>query len=85
MSHTTILKTLCAQAAAIAEPSVPGPIEALELDEFWSFAGSKRHQRWTSYGWDRQRLKVVAFVQGWRTDQSGRVLRRKLGRAQVNT
>ena len=40
---------------------------------------------WISCGWDRQRLKVVAFVQGWRTDQSGRALRRKLGRAQVNT
>jgi len=85
ISHTTILKTLLAEAAAVDEPSVPGRIEMLELDEFWSFVGSKRRPRWTWYAWDRQPHQVVAIVQGRRNDQSGQALRRTLGRAEVNT
>jgi insertion element IS1 protein InsB len=85
ISHTTILKTLLAEAAAVDEPSVPGRIEMLELDEFWSFVGSKRRPRWTWYAIDRQRRRVVAFVNGRRTDESGRELCRKLARARVNT
>ena len=78
ISHTTILKTLLAEAAAVDEPSVPGRIEMLELDEFWSLVGFKRRPRWTWYAWHRQRHQVVAIVQGRRNDQSGQALRRTL-------
>ena len=37
ISHTTILKTLRDEAAAVPEPSIPGQVEALEVDEFWSY------------------------------------------------
>jgi insertion element IS1 protein InsB len=62
---------------------VPGRIRTLEMDEFWSFVGSKQRPRWTWYGFDRQRKQVVAFVNGGRIDLSGRALRGKLGQARV--
>jgi insertion element IS1 protein InsB len=83
-SARTLLKVIREEAAAVPEPTVPGRIRTLELDEFWSFAGSKKQPRWTGYGCSRQRRRVVAFVNGRRTDESGRELGRKLGRAQVN-
>jgi len=66
-------------------PLLPRRIQTLELDEFWSFAGSKKQPRWTWYAFDRERRRVVAFINGRRTDESGRSLRRKLGQAQINT
>src|SRR5205814_7443900 len=85
VSPNTVLKTIRTEAAAIPEPQVPRQIRTLELDEFWSFVGSKKQQRWTWLAFDRQRRRVVAFVNDRRTDESGHRLRRKLGRAQVNT
>jgi len=83
ISPATVLKILRAAAAQVSEPEPPDRIRDLELDEFWSFVGSKKSPRWTWYGLDRQRPQVVAFVQGRRTDESGRVLKSKLGRVWV--
>jgi insertion element IS1 protein InsB len=80
-----VLKVIRQEAAAVPEPAVPRHIRTLELDEFWSFAGSKKQPRWTWYAWDREHHQVVAFVNGRRTDEMGRALRRKLGQARVNT
>lgn len=85
VSANTILKTLRRAAAALPEPTPAARIRTLELDEFWSFVGRKRQQRWTWYAFDRQRRRVAAFVNGRRTDHSAQQLRRKLRRAQVNT
>jgi insertion element IS1 protein InsB len=57
---------------------VPRRIADLELDEFWSFVGAKRRQRWTWYAFDRRRRKVIAFVNGRRTDRSCQRLLEKL-------
>jgi len=64
ISPTTVLKTLRAEAARVSEPQPQGRIHDLELDEFWSFVGSKRRPRWTWYGIDRHSKKIVAFVGG---------------------
>jgi IS1 transposase len=56
------LKTLRAEEAAVLEVGVPGRIETLEVDEFWSFVRTRRRQRWTWYAFDRRRKKIVAFV-----------------------
>jgi len=85
VSPNTVLKVIREEAAAVPEPAVPCRVQTLALDEFWSFVGSKRHPRWTWYGFDRQRRRVVAFANGRRTDESGRELCRKLGRGRVNT
>ena len=83
ISPNTVLKTLRTAATHASEPKVPRRIRDLELDEFWSFVGAKRRQRWTWYGFDRQRKRIVAFVQGRRTDQSCRRLRDKLRGTQI--
>jgi hypothetical protein len=48
VSPNTVLKVIRDEAAAVPEPAVPNRIRTLELDEFWFFAGSKKHPRWTS-------------------------------------
>jgi len=67
LSPNTILKTLRESATRLDEPAYPRRVRDLEMDEFWSFVGAKRRQRWTWYCYDRQRRKVVAFVNERRT------------------
>ena len=67
LSPNTVLKTIRKTAAAAPEQIPERRIQDLDLDEFWSFVGAKRRQRWTWYGYDRQRRKVVAFVNERRT------------------
>src|SRR5215510_5496564 len=74
VSPNTVLKTPRATAATIPELPVPPRIRDLEIDEFWSFVGSKGRPRWTWYGYDRQRRRVVAHVNGCRTDRDRRRL-----------
>ncbi len=37
-------------------------VEAAEMDEMWSFVGSKRHQRWLWQAIDHRTGKVLAYV-----------------------
>jgi len=68
VSRYTVLKTLRAAVAQVAEPTVPKRVRALELDECWSFVHSQQQQRWTWHGFDRQRRRVVALVNARRTE-----------------
>ena len=83
VSPNTVLKTLRAAAAAIPELAVSPRIRDLEIDEFWSFVGSKGRPRWIWYGFDRQRKRVVAYVNGRRTDQECRRLMKQMGHCYV--
>jgi hypothetical protein len=47
LSTNTILKTLRETAKRADEPAYPWRVRDLEMDEFWSFVGAKRRQRWT--------------------------------------
>jgi insertion element IS1 protein InsB len=58
-------------------------VRDLEMDEFWSFVGAKLRQRWAWYRYDRQRRKVVPFVNERRTDAACRQLLQKLGGCQI--
>ena len=40
-----------------------------EWDEFWSFVGSKKNQRWTWYLIERQTGIIIAWENGRRTDK----------------
>lgn len=84
LSPNTVLKTLRQAVTEVTEPVVPRRIRDLEIDEFWSFVGDKRRQRWTWYGFDRQRRKVVAFVNDRRTDAACERLLKKLEGCQVS-
>jgi insertion element IS1 protein InsB len=37
-------------------------VEEVEMDEMWSFVGSKQHQRWLWHAIDHQTGKVLAYV-----------------------
>jgi insertion element IS1 protein InsB len=73
-SPNTVLTTIRQKVAQISEPPVPKRIGNLEMDEFWSFVQKKEKQRWTWYGFDRKRKKVVAFQNGRRTDENCKLL-----------
>jgi len=55
VSTNTVLRLIRQAAKGVTEPVVPERIADLELDEFWSFVGKKKQQRWTWYAFDRQR------------------------------
>ena len=85
ISPTTVLSLLKTAASAVAEPCVPRRIANLEMDEFWSFVGEKANQRWTWYGFDRERKRVVAYVNGRRTEANCRALYEKVKRAKISS
>ena len=85
ISPNTVLSIIKAAALAVAEPLAPKQIKNLEMDEFWSFVGKKANQRWTGYGFDRERKRIVAYVNGRRTDANCRALYEKVKRTKVGT
>jgi insertion element IS1 protein InsB len=44
-------------------------VEAAEVDEMWSFVGSKAHQRWLWHAIDHLTGVVLAYVLGSRVDE----------------
>ena len=78
LSPNRVLKTLRQAAAEVSEPIAPRRVRDMEIDEFWSFVGTKKQERWTWYRFDRKRRKVVAFVNGRRTDAACELLPKKL-------
>jgi insertion element IS1 protein InsB len=53
-------------------------VEAAEVDEMWSFVGSKAHQRWLWHAIDHLTGVVLAYVLGNRTDEVFLQLRKLL-------
>lgn len=83
ISPTTVLSVLRQTAVRVSEPKVPPRIKDLEMDEQWSFVGSKKQQCWLWYGRNRRTGRIAAFVLGRRTDRSCRQLVKKLSPCQV--
>ncbi len=83
ISPTTVLCVLRQAAATVSEPSVPARIKDLEVDEQWSFVGSKKQPCWLWYGRNRRTGRIAAFVLGRRTDCSCHQLLKKLNHCQV--
>ena len=52
--------------------------DVLELDELWSFVGSKRNPRWVWIALCRQTRQVVACFVGDRSAEGARALRERL-------
>ena len=53
-------------------------IEETELDEMWSFVGSKKNPRWLWHAIDRATGQVLAYVFGRRKDEAFRKLKKLL-------
>jgi hypothetical protein len=82
MSPTTVLKVLRQATATVSEPIVPPRIKDLEVDEQWSFVGSKKQLQEAAVlalVWPQ----LAAFVLSRRTDGSCRQLMNKLNRCQL--
>lgn len=46
VSTNTVLSQIRCASTAITESRVPTRAARVELDEFWSFVGAKKNQRW---------------------------------------
>ena len=69
------------QTSQGADSSHPPDVEIVsdaEGDEFWSFVGSKKNQRWTWYVIERNKGTILAYHNGRRTDESCKQLFAKL-------
>ncbi len=60
--------------AATLRPPAPGVTPVLELDELWSFVGSKRWPAWVWLALCRETRQVVAYTLGDRSEESCRFL-----------
>lgn len=49
-----------------------------EADEFWSYVGNKKNQRWTWYALEKNTGAILAWHNGRRTDESCSFLMEKL-------
>ena len=52
--------------------------DVLELDELWSFVGSKADVRWVWIALCRQTRQIIAFLVGDRSAESARALRERI-------
>ena len=52
--------------------------DSLEVDEFWTYVGSKKNKMWLIYAYHRATGEIVAFVWGNRNKKTARKLREKL-------
>jgi hypothetical protein len=75
---TRQLKTLRRHAAKLKRPRLPPHITELDLDEMWSFVGSKEQQAWLWHAFEPRSPRIVAWTVGERTDQTCRRLLRQL-------
>ena len=55
----------------------------LEVDEFWTFVGSKENKKWLIYAYDRESGEIVAYVWGDRSAKTAKRLREKLKQLDV--
>jgi len=54
--------------------------DILEVDELWSYVGSKDQKRWLLYAYHRETGEIVAWVWGKRDTKTARKLRAKLNK-----
>jgi insertion element IS1 protein InsB len=55
-----------------------------ELDEFWSFVGNKKNQRWTWYAMDKSSGIILAWHNGGRSDADFLSLQSHLSKIPIN-
>jgi insertion element IS1 protein InsB len=83
VSINTVLKAIHLQADKVIEPVAQSRITDLQLDEMWSFVGSKENPCWLWYGFDPDKKKITCFQLGRRTDENCEKMLSKLKGSQV--
>jgi transposase-like protein len=54
--------------------------DALEIDEFWTYVGSKKNKLWLIYAYHRASGEIIAFVWGKRDIKTANKLRKRIKR-----
>jgi len=83
ISTNTILKAIRLAAGKLPPLRPPNHAQTVELDEFWSFVGKKKNQRWTWLGLTSATRRIGAAVHGRRTDANCRKLLAKYQKSRV--
>ena len=83
ISTNTVLKAIGEAARRLPLPRPPKHANAVELDEFWSFVGKKKNQRWTRLGLTTSTRRVGAVRRGRRTDANCRKLLEKYQNSRI--
>jgi len=83
ISPNTVLKSLRQAARRVKRAKLPEHLTDLEVDEMWSFVGSKEHPAWLWYAFEPRSKRIVAWTIGRRTEQTCRRLLKQLSRCQV--
>ena len=83
ISVNTVIKAIREAAAKLPTLRPPAKAQTVELDEFWSFVGSKSNQRWTWLGLTSSTRRIGAVVNGRRTDKNCSQLLQKYQNSRV--
>jgi len=83
ISTNTVLTAIRAAAENLPRLRPPAKAQTVELDEFWSFVGKKKNQRWTWLGLTSSTRRIGAVVHGRRTDANCRKLLRKYQNSRI--
>ncbi len=83
ISSNTVLKVLRQAAENLSDLRPPTHAQLVELDEFWSFVGKKKNQRWTWLGLTTSTRRIGAVIHGKRTDENCRKLLKKYQNSQI--
>lgn len=83
ISVNTVLKQIRQAAEELPRLRPPTKAQTVELDEFWSFVGSKSNQRWTWFGLTSATRRIGAFVNDRRTDKNCRELLQKYQNSRI--
>ena len=83
ISRGKVLKSLRQAAQRLKRPPLPARLTEVQIDEMWSFIGSRKQACWLWYAFDPKTHRVVAWTLGARTDQVCRRLLRQLKDCQV--
>lgn len=70
ISATTVMKRIKIIASKIKGPAIFPAQETYEVDEMYSFLGSKENQCWLIYSISREKRQVVNFTIGKRTKEN---------------
>ncbi len=84
ISVNTVLKAIREAAEKLPALRPPTKAQTVELDEFWSFVGSKSNQRWTWLGLTSATRRIGAIVNGRRTDKNCQQLLQKYRNSRVS-
>lgn len=83
ISTNTVLQAIRLAAEKLPPSRPPKHAQTVELDEFWSFVGRKKNQRWSWLALTSSTRRIGAAVHGRRTDANCRELLKKYRNSRI--